>query len=50
MVEYALIMGLMAVVAGSIMSGMSTNISRVFALVASEVAPGASQTGTSGGG
>jgi len=48
MVEYALIMGLVAVAAGSIMSGISTNIGRVFSLIAAEVAPGANQTGTGG--
>ena len=40
LVEYALIMGLMAMTAASLMSGLSVNISRVFSVVNSQLSPG----------
>jgi Flp pilus assembly pilin Flp len=48
MVEYALLMGLVAVTAGSILSDVSTGICRVFSVVSSEIAPVAGPMGVGG--
>jgi Flp pilus assembly pilin Flp len=48
MVEYALLMGLIAVTAGSILSDVSTGICRMFSVVSSQIAPGINQTGVGG--
>ena len=43
LIEYALMAGFVAVAAGSIMPGVSTNISRIFSKVASVMTGAASQ-------
>jgi pilus assembly protein Flp/PilA len=43
LVEYALMSGFVAVAAGAIIPGVSTSISRIFSLVASELRGSASQ-------
>jgi pilus assembly protein Flp/PilA len=43
LVEYALMSGFVAVAAGAIIPGVSTSISRIFSLVASELKGSASQ-------
>jgi Flp pilus assembly pilin Flp len=45
LVEYALIMGLMAMAAASLMSGLSVNISRVLSVVNSQISPVATPIG-----
>jgi Flp pilus assembly pilin Flp len=46
LIEYALMAGFVAVAAGAIMPGVSTSISRIFSMVASEM-KGAASTGAS---